>query len=45
MYELYAMANIDETPIYFNMPTSTTVKTIGSKKVKIKTQAQETEEE
>ena len=39
-YELYAMANMDETYIYLNMPTST-VQTIRSKKVNIKTQGQE----
>ena len=35
------MANMDETPIWLNMPTSTTVQIIGSKKVNIETQGQE----
>ena len=35
------MENIDETPIYLNMPTSVTVQTIISKKVNIETQKQE----
>ena len=35
------MENIDETPIYLNIPTSATVRTIGSKKVNIETQKQE----
>ena len=39
--ELYAIANIDETPIFLNVPTSTTVQTIESMKVNIRTQGQE----
>ena len=35
------MANIDETPIYLNMPTPTTVRTIWSKKVNIRKQGQD----
>ena len=35
------MANMDQTLIYLNMPTSTTVQIIGSKKVNIRTQWQE----
>ena len=41
IYELYAITNIDETLIYSNIPTSTTVQTIWSKKVNIRTQGQE----
>ena len=32
-YELRAKANMDETPLYLNMSTSTTVQTIGSKQL------------
>ena len=32
---------MDETPLYLNMPASTTVQTIGSRKVNIRTQGQE----
>ena len=32
---------MDETPLYLNMPPSTTVQKIGSKRVNIKTQGQE----
>ena len=39
-YELYAMACINSTPMYLHMPASTTVQTIKSKKVIIKTQGQ-----
>ena len=35
------MTNMDETPIYLNIPTSTTVQTIVLKKVNIRTQGQE----
>ena len=35
------MINIDETPIYLNMAKSTTVQTIESKEVNIRTQGQE----
>ena len=31
-YKLYAMINIDETPIYLNMPASTAVKQFYKKK-------------
>ena len=37
-FELDAIANMDETPLYLNMPPSTTVQKIGSKRVNIKTQ-------
>ena len=40
-FELDAIANMDETPMYLNMPPSTTVQKIGSKRVNIKTQGQE----
>ena len=40
-YELYAMTNINETPIYLNIPTSITVQTIGSRKVNIRAQGKE----
>ena len=40
-YKLYAMVSMDETHIYLNMPASTNVQTIWSKKVNIKTQEQE----
>ena len=33
-FELNAIANMDETPLYFSMPPCTTVQKIGSKKVK-----------
>ena len=39
-FELDAIANIDETPLYLNMLPSTTVQIIGSKRVNIKTQGQ-----
>ena len=32
-YELYAMANMDNTPIYLNMPSPTTVQITWSKKL------------
>ena len=35
------MANLDGKPIYLNMPTSTTIQTIWSKKVNTRTQRQE----
>ena len=38
------MANMNDTPMYLHMPASTTVQTIKSKKVIIKTQGQKTEE-
>ena len=41
---MYAMASKDDAPIYLNMPTCATVETIGSKKINIRTQGQETEE-
>ena len=37
------MARVNDTPIYLHMPASTTVQTIKSKKVIIKTQGQKTE--
>ena len=40
-FELDAIANMDETPLYLNVPPSTTVQKIGSKRVKIKTHGQE----
>ena len=40
-FELDAIANMDETPLYLNIPPSTTVQKIGSKRVNIKTQGQE----
>ena len=40
-FELDAIANMDETPLHLNMPPSTTVQKIGSKRVNIKTQGQE----
>ena len=36
-FELNAIANIDETPLYLNMPPCTTVQKIGFKKVNIRT--------
>ena len=39
-FEVDAIANMDETPLYLNMPPSTTVQKIGSKRVNIKTQGQ-----
>ena len=35
------MVNMDETSIYLNMPASTTVHTVGSKKINIRTRRQE----
>ena len=32
-YELYVMANVDESLIYLNMPITATVQSIGSKKL------------
>ena len=40
-FELNAIANINKTPLYLNMPLCTTVHNIGSKKVNIRTQGQE----
>ena len=40
-FELDAIANMDETPLYLDMPPSTTVQKIESKRVNIKTQRQE----
>ena len=40
-FELDAIAIMDETPMYLNMPPSTTVQKIGSKRINIKTQEQE----
>ena len=39
-YELYALANMDETPIYLNMFAYNTLQAIGSKKANIRTQEQ-----
>ena len=39
--ELYLMKNMNETPIYLNMPASTTVQTNRSKKINIRIQGQE----
>ena len=40
-YELHTMTNINETPIYLNIPTSITMQTIGSRKANIRAQGQE----
>ena len=40
-YELYVIESMNETPLYLDMFSSTTVQTIGSKKVNIRTEGQE----
>ena len=40
-YDLNNIGNVDQTPIYFDMPTSTTMDVKGSKTITIKTAGNE----